>query len=279
MKRKLIASATATTLGLLAGVLMFTDAGCGGGGGSSAPKSETDFCVAKAEHECEALAPKCSFAEATCVTARTAACTNVLAPSQRSTVRAFNEDNIADCTRAIDSTLVKDAISPADWQKLTDVCNRVWSANRPKGGECTSSYDCEENLFCDKGFCASEVVKKAPDFCTTAGEVCAKGEYCEQKSATQFGCLVRAGTGLACGVQPDGKKPVCVESLRCVEAKCVEKLAVQMPCASNDDCQSGLCEPFALKCRAEIRFASDTPACSAYEGKLTPAPSGDASAD
>ncbi|MDZ4693970.1 MAG: hypothetical protein SGI86_02405 [Deltaproteobacteria bacterium] len=278
MKRNLIASATATALGLLASVLIFTDIGCGGGG-SSAPRSETDFCVEKAEHECETLLSKCSFPEATCVTARTAACTNVLAPSQRSTVRAFNERNISDCTRAIDSTLSKDSISPAEWQKLTDACSRVWSGNLPKQGACTSSYDCEKNLFCDKGFCASEIVKKAPDFCTESGAICAKGEYCEQISATQFGCLVRAGTGLACGTQPDGKKPLCVESLRCVAGKCVEKLAVQMSCASNDDCQTGLCEPFAMKCLSDIRFAPFTPACSAYEGKLTPAPSGDASTD
>ncbi len=278
MKRNLIASTTVTTLGLLAGVLIFTDLGCGGGG-SSAPKTETDFCVEKAEHECKTLVSKCQFAEATCVTARTAACSNVLAPSQRSTVRAFQEKNIPDCTRAIDTILAKDSITPADWQKLADACNRVWAATRAKGEICTSTYDCEKNLFCDKGLCASEIKKNSKDFCSDPGAICVAGEYCELVSATAFQCIARAGSGQACIPQADGKKPVCVESLRCVGGKCEEKVAVSTTCASDGDCQSGLCDPFALKCRTEIRFAADSPGCLAYLGTSSPVPSGDASTD
>jgi len=282
MKRNLIASATATTLGLLAGVFIFTDMGCGGGGGSSAPKTETDFCIEKAEAECKTLLSKCQFTEATCVTARTAACNNVLAPSQRSTVRAFTEENISACTGAIKSILSKDAISPADWQKLTDACNRVWAASRPKGELCTSSYDCEEGLFCDsvKGRCATEIKKKAMEFCADPGSVCVAGEYCEKLDATTFQCVARAGSGQACGAQPDGmKNPLCVDSLRCVAGKCEAKVAPGMSCTTNGDCDTGLCDPFAMKCRTEIRFAADSPGCNAYLGVSQGAPSGDASTD
>jgi hypothetical protein len=42
-------------------------------------------------------------------------------------------------------------------------------------------------------------------------------------------------------------------------------LAIGAACAADADCASGFCEPFALRCGNDVRFAPETPACLAFQ--------------
>jgi hypothetical protein len=248
-----------------AAVLTFLVAGCGGGGG--APVTESDFCLRKAEAECQVTA-RCASSMSACINQRMGMCTQFAMAAKMGT-RVFTPGNVNACIDKTRSVYAKTSpITPQDLADVDDACNYVFQGTGVvQVNMCTVKYDCKDRVICDKDYCATATTKSSGQPCGNAGEVCATGSYCADNAAGNKVCTPKAMTGTACSATVP-----CLESLRCSNGTCTDRVAANGTCTSNDDCATAApyCDPYAPnRCTPGLSFATGAPACADFGGTTT----------
>ena len=104
--------------------------------------------------------------------------------------------------------------------------------------------------------CGSSKSRSSLSFHTTGqrGAKCALDEHCDEKQeleCIQGRCDFLRGEGLPCDSSAD-----CQEELTCdtdpadsTKQICKPRAALNTPCSSHDQCQSGFCDPASLRLR------------------------------
>jgi hypothetical protein len=236
-------------------------AGCGGGK-SSPPPMVSDFCSQRAMAECQ-VASRCgaSLSMAECQTGRASVCMqwagSIAAP------RVFTPGNIASCVNMAKSVYAKTSpITPTDLSNVDNACNYVFQGMVAMLMPCTVKYDCASNRICDKGKCGDSVTKNKGDQCSDVGAICATGSFCQMATGGTFSCVAKGGQTQAC----DASTP-CLETLRCVAAKCTDRAAAGAVCTTSDDCAAAApyCDALAGgTCDMGLLFAPGSASCTGF---------------
>jgi hypothetical protein len=230
--------------------------------------NEEEFCVEYAKRECGKVATACSFERpAACEKERADVC-RAWAKATKSDVRGFRPDNVDKCLEKVTETYGLPLIKAENLKALRDVCERVFQGSRKANEACTAEEECGGSLICDKKRCAQRREVSAGGNCANPGELCPKGEFCQPMMGISV-CSKRKEKGAMCT-----EAEPCGEALRCKDT-CVERTAVNLACASDDECDSGYCSPHVKRCLLGLNFAAGSPSCDAFEGKAV---NGDASA-
>ncbi len=223
------------------------------------------FCQEKARRECADVVPACLIPEVECRASREAAC-NTQAAIDLSAQRTFSPSNAATCLSKVGDIFGKlnrgaVALTADEWRQQKAACERVFQGSALLNQKCNQTTDCSGILVCDRGYCGSPKRVSAGAGCANTGEYCEPGNYCSNDARPL--CTVRLGFGGACSATVP-----CLENLRCdlsgAVGMCSTLFTDSSPCLSDGDCASGFCEPFALRCSHDVRFASGTPACTAF---------------
>jgi uncharacterized membrane protein YgcG len=236
-------------------------AGCGGGG-SSKPLTESDFCAQKAEAECQ-VADRCVNNKDACKTQRMTACTAFATQAKASGKRMFVAANVGNCIGKTNAVYAKTSpITPTELADMNDACEYVFQGKGKVNVDmCDLKYDCDGKVICDKMFCAMTTNVTAG--CGNPGDTCPAGKYCAPNSAGNPVCTDRAMMGTACDAKP------CLENLHCAANLCAERVAAQGSCSTNDDCAPAApyCDPYAgNKCDPGLSFSPGSPSCADYGG-------------
>lgn len=234
---------------------------------SGAPVTETSFCMQKAEKECgtdsKGVAASCGATLVACKAARVAACTAWVA-TQESPTRPFRTENIGNCLNKTADAYSSVTVVPSKRAAMDDACARVFSgrgaaatATTP-ATPCTSSFDCATDLICDANLniCAKKVVSNT-GYCNDPGSVCPANQYCALVGTLRM-CVAAGGAGQACGATAP-----CLASLRCSGGICMDRVAFNLACGSDDDCAVGA--PYCDSYSACICRAGFTPTIGANE--------------
>jgi hypothetical protein len=249
---------------------VFAWLGCSGsqpgpGGDESTLKTETAFCTAWADAACnEEVVVACdSGSRAICVDNQRQACQALVPPGYKS-------KHAEECVEA-----VRDAYEDADLTaeeldvvlRLGGVCAMLIDGGLDEGADCVRSTDCDgvNGYECvvkagqTLGTCQVPAAVDGGRRCSSPESVCVADFYCDQTN-----CVERVPEGDPC----DGD--VCAAGLRCAvatgetETSCVPQLANRQPCASDDECVSGLCidtDPTHKQCGSFARLALGSPLC------------------
>ncbi len=238
-----------------------------------------DFVEEVSEIECASVTSACLITESECQRTRRAHWSD-MARKAAMAGRPFDSDNADDCLSKVKS-VSKDVkkgmmgISPKDFREQERLCDRVFHGLAQKNQPCGVSADCVDDLVCDKFYCGRRVEVAAGAQCANIGEFCTAGYTCAViGSGPVRQCVPRAAKGAVCD-----REDVCQETLRCTGGVCADGLGAGEICQADDDCADGFCEPFALKCSYDVRFADGTPACKAYQSTNPVASSPDAGTD
>jgi hypothetical protein len=232
-------------------------------GSDPAPLTPSQFFQQRAEVVCAAVSPACLVTGSACALTQTAAFTAEYQAAIAS-FRDFIPSNAEVCLNKVRDVYGKlsqgaVAIKAADYLAMEDVCAKVYRGTSAALGPCLTDADCLDNLICDKGYCGNAKMVSQGSQCANIGEYCPQGFYCSDTGGVWF-CTAKVGALANCTQNP------CLESLRCQGGVCVVQLGVGEPCATNGDCASGFCEPFAGKCADDVRFANGSAACNAMSG-------------
>src|SRR4051794_38695635 len=98
--------------------------GCGGGG-SSTPITEDQFCEQKATKECQVTAKCGNVTMPNCVAQRKAACLT-LAAGSKTPPRVFHPENVPACVNKTNAVYAKTTITPTDLADVENVCAYVF---------------------------------------------------------------------------------------------------------------------------------------------------------
>ncbi len=240
-------------------------AGCGGGGGSSKPVTESEFCAQKADAECQ-VSDDCLTDPTACKTVRMTKCTEFGVAAKQGNERVFKPENIGLCINSTTNAYAKTtAITPQELNDINDACNYVYQGNAGKTEACTVNYDCADKThICDKGLCAPKVTKNSGELCGNPGEICAAGSSCMMMGATYM-CAPKLAMGMTCGATT----APCLEALRCSGGTCLERVALGLACTTNDDClpAAPYCNHYAQdRCGLGLSFAEGSASCADFGG-------------
>lgn len=228
------------------------------------PLTPNQYVEQRAEIECAAISSACLTPMATCIVGRQ----TQHATEHQNAIGSFREfvpasaeaclDKVSDVYGKLNQGAV--ALAGSEYLAMQAVCADVYRGTKAAYELCASTLDCEAPLICDKGFCGAAKLVDPGAGCANIGEYCPPGSYCSGATGVWFCSPKVAAQGYCDDATP------CLESLRCSANACTARLEIALPCASDGDCASGFCEPYALKCANDIRFASGTPACIAVGG-------------
>jgi hypothetical protein len=257
MTRRTLAH-VAAQVAAMAGLL----AGCGGGG-TSKPLTESDFCSQKATAECQ-VADRCVNDKDACKSERMAMCTAFAANAKASGKRKFVAGNVGACISKVTAVYAKTSpITPKELADMDDVCNYVFQGTGEVALDmCDVKYDCKGKVICDKGFCAMQTNVTAG--CGNPGDTCPTGKYCTPNSAGNPTCMERGAKGDPC----DATKP-CLETLHCAGTMCDDRVMQAGSCTTSDDCapSAPFCDPYAgNKCDPGLSFSSGSHSCDDFGG-------------
>jgi len=246
-------------------------AGCGGGG-SSKPITESDFCSQKADAECQ-VTDRCGSTKDACKAERMAKCTEFASAAKASGKRFFVAANVGTCINLTTAAYAKTSgITPTDTAGIDDACNYVFQGDgEVQIDACTVKYDCAGRVVCDKGFCANPTTSAVDTPCAGPGAVCAAGSYCAPNTAGNLVCIAKGTTGMPCSATMP-----CLETLRCA-GTCGERLPMNSACTSNDDCAATApyCDPYAGSvCFSGLFFAPNSSSCADFGGSGSPVGTG-----
>lgn len=241
-----------------------------GCGKSDSPPTIASFCAQKAEKECgtkdKGVALDCGATVAACTTLRAAACSGIA--TQQSLSHPLRADAIQNCLDKTGAAYSQMIITPALRDAADDACARVFSGTnqgKPTDPACTNDSDCGSGLICDRTICAAPVVVAANARCNNPGETCPSNQYCAGVYPQQI-CTDKKPAGVAC----DAATP-CLDTLRCVNALCVDRVGIRGACLSDADCAPTA--PYCDAYNGNECFAGFTPAsaggtneCTAYGG-------------
>jgi hypothetical protein len=226
------------------------------------------FCQSFSQRQCSNVASACLLPEADCLAARQAACA-AGAQGEEDLQRPFDPANADACLSRVSAVfgLLKQnlAIDARSFRSIDTACERVFHGNAAANDICGFNADCSGTLACDKGRCGSLRQVEPSAGCANIGETCRQGYYCGGASGVLM-CTARPGLGAACS-----EEVPCVENLRCNNGTCADRLVTGFACQDDGECASGFCEPFALKCGTDVRFAEGNLACQAYQVYQPPA--------
>ncbi len=221
--------------------------------------SSDSFCSSKAEAECNGLAQKCGATVDACKTERTGLCKTGVVTAQGQG-RTYKAGKVQDCLDSINNTYRNGATSVTQEAETgTDaVCARVLGGSKAELQACTSTYECDGSLVCDKGVCAPEEKVAMGKQCNNAGQVCESGSYCQQQGATKF-CNAKNALAAACSADAP-----CAETLRCLTGHCAERVTAGQPCDNDGECGAAApyCDTATKKCRP--KYESTSAACQDF---------------
>ncbi len=226
------------------------------------PLTQTEYCNQYAQDVCAGIVPACLMPQADCMAGRLAECT---AQAQENAGRDFLPPNAQVCldkVKAVYGKLNQGAVSlsPADLETVALACGKVYRGTELPNGPCVADADCLDGLICDKGYCGTARLVAQGAGCANIGEYCPSGSYCSTTSGVWM-CASKLGLGGACSAANP-----CLESLRCAGGICSVQLDIGGACSVDQDCSSGFCEPYALKCAQDVRFANGNLDCQAMGG-------------
>jgi hypothetical protein len=238
-------------------------------GNDPSPITPNDYFKQRADIECAALSSACLMPEATCTAGRQ---TQHATEYQNAVAafRTFVPANAEACLAKVREVYGKIgagamAITGTEYLALVAVCANVYRGASAEYQACQSDLDCNEGFICDPkgdgfGYCGTPKLVGPGAGCANIGEYCPTGAYCSNGTGVWL-CTAKVTTQGAC----TSTNP-CLEALRCSAGVCVARLDIGEACASDGDCSSGFCEPYALKCANDLRFAPGSPACTAMGG-------------
>ena len=243
-------------------------------GSDPAPITPNDFFQQRADIECAALSTACLMPEATCTAGRLAQ----HATEYQTAVAAFrtfvpaNAEACLAKVRAVYGKISAGAVALAgsEYLGMLAVCANVYRGASAEYQPCQSDLDCNDGLICDPkgdgvGHCGTPKLVGPGAGCANIGEYCPTGAYCLNNGNSSTGdvwlCTAKVTAQGACS-----STSPCLETLRCSAGLCVARLDIGEACASDGDCNSNFCEPYALRCANDIRFAPGSPACIAVGG-------------
>ena len=244
--------------------------------GAACSKSDStptiaSFCAQKAEKECgtkdKGVALDCGTTVAACTNARSVACITVA--TQQSGLHPLRADAIDNCLSKTATAYAAATITPDLRAAADDACARVFSGMN-KGAAtdppCASDVDCDTGLICDRTVCAMPVSVAANARCNNPGETCPATQYCAGTYPQQV-CTDKAAAGAACTAGP------CLDTLRCMNGFCADKVGTRGACTTNADCASTApyCDPYnGNECFLGFTPASPggTNECVAFGGPL-----------
>jgi hypothetical protein len=230
--------------------------GCGGT--DSKPLTPNEFVSQYAQEVCDAVAPACLVPVATCTAIQVADRTQQ-AQDAAAKGRSFMPDAAQTCLDKVSSVFGSlqhgaVALEPADFEEVGRVCDQVYRGVSRANEPCTMDADCIGGLICDKFLCGTRSVVLQGAGCANVGETCPPGSFCGASASGALLCQTRIGLGGAC------------DTLRCANSICVAQLGFGEACATDLDCSSRFCEPYAHLCAEDIRFAHHSEACVAMGG-------------
>jgi hypothetical protein len=232
-------------------------------GHDDAPMTRAEFCRSYGERECSNVVPACLVPDADCESVRQAWCMAWgQSEEDAQPPRPFDPQNADACLSKVSAVfgVIKNnmAIQASDFRSIDQACARVFHGIGQANESCGIDADCSGSLICDKGRCGTLHQVDPGAGCANIGESCPPGYTCGGETGVLM-CEVRPGLDAACDGVP------CLEELRCDSGVCVARLLTGTACQSDGDCESRFCEPFALRCGADVRFANGTAACQAYQ--------------
>lgn len=217
------------------------------------------FCTAKAEAECNGIAAQCGATLDTCKQKLIPTCT---ADANTATTqgRRYNAAAAPACVDKTNALYGAKTIDPKKEAEQNDTCARVFAGQKAKNSPCTTAYECQGSMICDKGVCSDLVVKNQGEACNNPGEVCAAGSFCGQQGELKF-CLPKKQKGELCTAELP-----CVETLYCL-GSCKDKIAPGEACGSDDECSATApyCDPAGQRCTAKS-YAAGSPTCQEVGG-------------
>ncbi|MDB4942812.1 MAG: hypothetical protein JWP97_2346 [Labilithrix sp.] len=223
--------------------------------------SSDKFCVAKAEAACNNLAKKCTASVESCKTDQVGIC-NSAAAAAASQGRSYHSSQAQACIDSINETYKNSAVdvTAALEAKTATVCERVFTGSLKENAACTTTFECEGSLICDKGICITETKVGLGGQCNNAGAVCDGASYCQQQGQTRF-CVAKNTKDQSCGADAP-----CIDTLRCVSGRCVDLVPARSPCDTDSECAvDGVelyCATSTKTCQA--KFESSSAACKDY---------------
>jgi hypothetical protein len=229
--------------------------------------TEDEFCATYAKRECDAVVMTCQKTDsAPCVAMRTTACKSFAASAKGGT-RTFRPDGSDACFNAIAQTYAKSLIKAEDLAALDKTCAQVFAGSGKANDACTVDLDCQPSLICDhnRKLCGALRPISSGGNCGNPGEVCPDTEYCQPSTGFSI-CTKRQDKGAICS-----DAAPCLPTLRCEAGTCVDKVATSASCQSDDECQTGYCNPYppagaSRTCALGLGFSLDSPSCNAYFG-------------
>lgn len=214
--------------------------GCGGSEDKPNPLRTRDgFCAEWAKRACnDEVVDACSAASVeACREAQEEHCQSLVSSD------AYRERDARACLDAVRKALEDAELTGAE----------VATVLR---GEGPCSFSCVE---VDDG-CVEPTVVGGGEECSDPDVVCDQGFYCDGSN-----CLARKREGQACS-----EETPCQEELKCAGEEgaqvCETRLGNGKECATDDDCQSGICTQTADGniCSARIILSTAEPACSKF---------------
>jgi hypothetical protein len=250
-------------------------AACGSG---SKEMTVAQFTNDISEIECERVTMACLVTQTDCLATRQVHWSDV-ASQQAATGRPFDPDMGKQClskTKSVYGALEKGmAISAEDYRDFLRTCARIFHGPANLNEKCAADLDCTGSLVCDipKQRCGNRIEVGPGKGCANVGESCSQGFTCLLSDGVYM-CVAKASKGTPCTSDES-----CLEALRCAGGVCADGLGVGYACQADENCATGFCEPYALKCGADIRFAPGSPACQAFQSAapVVPVSSPDAS--
>ncbi len=222
--------------------------------------SVSSFCDAKATTECTSLAAACGTTIEVCKPKRVDAC-NGAAGGATGTGRAYRPNAAQPCLEKLAEVYAGKGIglTAAQEAAATKVCERVFGGSKALNERCGTTAECSGALICDTQ-CAAELVKNKGEGCGNAGDVCAKGTYCQTADAGKRFCVDRNKLADICAADAP-----CSEDLRCV-SRCLAKVAGGQPCDKDADCadEAPFCDLTTMPRKCRPKYQAGTAVCKDF---------------
>jgi hypothetical protein len=229
-------------------------------------KSEASFCKEWAKAACnDDVVTNCDEVDtSTCVEHQSSFCED-LVPTGYSSNRA------EECINAVRDAY-EDAVLDADELEvvlnLGGDCSHLVSGGYREGENCTEHNDCDtvHDYTCvikpgdETGTCQVPNLRGPAKSCSAAEDICEEGTYCDSGNH----CVEPDSTGAECTYDA-----MCPQDDHCAIpsgstdgiGECTPKLENKATCATDGECQSGICLETTGKCTSNIVLTGESSLC------------------
>ena len=178
----------------------------------------------------------------------------------------FDPQHAEACLSSVGGAFDDAQLEPSEVQtvlRLEGACGRLTTGTRNEGQSCERNAECDRvaGVECvlkgGAGTCQRPERVGAGMTCEGASKVCVDGFYCD---------------GMHCVEQLDDDQRCddtreCREGTYCGQAgRCVDRLALNMPCMSDAQCASNLCHSFGDErvCVDRVQLSRSEPICGTF---------------